>query len=210
MRIAVIGLFVASIASAEGRPPIGATATIDRVAARVNGKPIWRSDVEERVATVVKATGEAAKPEAYTETLDALIDQTVILSRADELHITTNDAEIDAAIDTVKKANQIDDKQLETALASQGLSRAQYRVELGVQIRMQRTLYLELAPKLAISEDDILKAYAQIKTAKPDAPAMDAKLHDELKEQLTMKLFESARDPWLKKRRLLAHVEKMP
>src|SRR5262245_50235800 len=117
MRIAVIGLFVASIASAEGRPPIGATATIDRVAARVNGKPIWRSDVEERVATVAKATGEAAKPEAYTETLEALIDQTVILSRADELHITTNDAEIDAAIDTVKKANQIDDKQLETALA---------------------------------------------------------------------------------------------
>src|SRR5262249_53554320 len=142
MRIAVVVLFVASTAAAEGRPPIGATATIDRVAARVNGKPIWRSDVEERVATVAKATGEPAKPEAYRETLDALIDQAVVLARADELHVDTTDTDIDQAIDTVKNANHIDDAQLEAALASQGLSRAQYRVELGVQIRMQRTLFL--------------------------------------------------------------------
>jgi parvulin-like peptidyl-prolyl isomerase len=137
-----------------------------------------------------------------------MIDQAVILARADELHITANAAEVDSAIDTIKSANQIDDTQLDAALSAQGMSRAQYRVELTAQIRIQRTLLAELASQVSVNEDDILKAYAE-RRRETDAPPMDAKMHDELKQQLFMKRFEVAREPWLKRRRALSHVEKL-
>jgi len=203
-------LFVMLAATTAWATPQGATATIDRVAARVNGKPIWKSDVEERVASAAKAGGGAVKPEAYKETLDAMIDQAVILSRADELHIGTSNAEIDAAIDDIKRANSIDDAQLDAALAQGGLDRAQYRVELGRQIKIQRTMVVDLGPQIHVSDDDVKKAYGELKTAKPDTPALDGKLTEELKQRLFMKSFEQLRDPWLAKRRSLAHVEKLP
>jgi parvulin-like peptidyl-prolyl isomerase len=207
MKTALLVIFAATTA-ASAAPP-GATATIDRVAARVNGRPIWKSDVEERVEAAAKAGGPST-PEAYKQTLDAMIDQAVILSRADELHIATTNAEIDAAIDEIKQANQIDDTQLEAALAKGGMTRAQYRVELGIQIKIQRTMVAELGPQIHVSDDDIHKAYAQLKAAKPDTPPLDGKATEELKQRMFMKHFEELRDPWLAKRRALSHVEKLP
>jgi len=206
MKTALLVLLAATAASAA---PPGATATIDRVAARVNGRPIWKSDVEERVAAAAKAGGPST-PEAYKQTLDAMIDQAVILSRAEELHITTSNSEIDSAIDEIKHANNIDDTQLDAALAQGGMNRAQYRVELGMQIKIQRTMVAELGPQIHVSADDVQKAYAELKAGKPDAPALDGKLTEELKQRLFMKFFDTLREPWLAKRRALAHVEKLP
>src|SRR4051812_44240626 len=91
-------LCVASQARAD-RPPIGATATIDRAVALVDRTPIWASEVEEAAKRQAHTAGMLAPtPEMFANVIDEAIANVLYAKEALEAHLSVSDEEVDAAI----------------------------------------------------------------------------------------------------------------
>ncbi|HUJ58882.1 MAG TPA: SurA N-terminal domain-containing protein [Kofleriaceae bacterium] len=203
-----VGLVIVAgaIAAADPpRPPVGATATIDRIVAMVGTQPIWRSQIDER------RYGQPASPELDRAILDSLIDGALEQQRADELHLTASDDEIDLAIKAIEAQNKVGDAELDQALAVQGLSRASYRLELARQLVAQKAEQLDLAPRVSpIGEDQVRSAYAELKAREPATGPLDGKLYEQLRQRLFDAEIEGLRRDWLAARRRFVHIERRP
>jgi parvulin-like peptidyl-prolyl isomerase len=193
-------------AAANDRPPTGATAKLDRIVATVEASPIWQSELDE-----IFLRNELAKPtpEQLQQALDSLIDGEIVDHVATALHITVEDRELDMAVDEIKKQNSIDDTGLDKALAEQHFTRAQYRVELGRQLRAQKVYQLELVPHLDITDDDLKKAYEQLKAQTPGIDTYD-KVKENLRQMVWSQKLATAAEAWLKKQRETMHVQRKP
>lgn len=204
MRSWALLVVLVGVARAE-RPPIGATAAIDRVAALVDGTPIWRSAVDDALAEqhVDQPTAEQRRT-----ALDGLIDSTLQLRAAKLLGLSTNDAEIDAAYAEIKKQNGLDDAGLDQALATYHFTRALYREELRRQILIAKLAQHELAPQVGtITDDEIEKAYAARRASEPKLPPYDPSVHDVMRDQLRAQRLADLLAKWLKQQRSRAHIE---
>jgi parvulin-like peptidyl-prolyl isomerase len=171
--------------------PVGAVAIIDKPAAVVDGHVIWQSQLDERVAA-------AGGPADVAAILDVLIDERLILRRADELEIDAEPKEIDEALEEIKRQNGIDDAQLDEALQKAGYTRASYRLDLRDQLRMIRTINQELRTRVTVTDGE-LGAEAIKRGAKPD---------DELRSTLYRERVDELKMKWLAARRRDARIEK--
>jgi parvulin-like peptidyl-prolyl isomerase len=118
---------------------------VDRVAIVVNGEPIFESDLTRR--TKFSGSRAAAETELIVEALFA--------GEAHRVGVTVEAAEVDLAIDEVKKQNGIDDAQLAAALAEQHMTLAEYRVEVERQLlllRMRNVLRTDHDPDAWLAE----------------------------------------------------------
>jgi peptidyl-prolyl cis-trans isomerase SurA len=178
MKPLLVLLLVVAWRTAAARPADGSRAIIDRTVAVVGGSPIWKSEVDD----MIKAAKAQPSPEVVQKVIDELIDQHLMLQAADEQHITSSDAEIDAAIQQIQQQNHINDAQLDTALADAGLTRAKYRVELAHQIKLEKWMQLVLGARINVH-------------ASEDA--------DEFARQL-----DAARRAWIEDRKQTVHIER--
>ena len=202
---ALVLVLLCGVTEAGEPPPIGASAKLDRQVAIVERTPVWQSEVDEIFARneVVQPT-----PEQLKAALDLLIDQAIVEHIADALHVTTNEQEIDAAIDQIKKQNRIDDAGLDKALAGQHLTRAEYRVEMARQIRTQKVYQIDLVPHVSVTEDDIKQAYTDSKVVDPKLGPLDDKLRDVIRSSVWNKKLSMEQDAWIQRKRATAHVER--
>jgi parvulin-like peptidyl-prolyl isomerase len=190
------------VAAADPQPPIGATATLDREIAIVERTPIWQSELDELLARV---PAQNFDPNQKKAALDSLIDTVLIQHTAAERKIETSDAEIDAAVKQVETQNNIDDAGLDKALADQHFTRAQYREELGRQLRAQRVFQQIIAPKVSVTEAEIATEWAK---HSKDAPTSEQ--HEQVRQALWSNKMGAATTEWLAKRRAGAHIEVKP
>ena len=108
---------------------------VDRVAAVVNNDVITLSEVEKRaapeLARIDQETGGAERGQkraaAMKRILDTMIDEKLVDNELKELKVTIGDKEVDAAIDEVKKSYNLNDEQLQQAVAREGYTVAEYR-----------------------------------------------------------------------------------
>jgi peptidyl-prolyl cis-trans isomerase SurA len=199
--LALLVLFCAA-AAADPQPPIGSTAKLDHAIAVVERTPIWQSELDDVLAM---APNQAFDPQRKKFALDSLIDAVLIEHTADMLHLTADKPELDAAIEQVKQQNHIDDAALEKALAAQHFTRDQYRAELGKQIRAQKVYQIELAPKIAISDEEVLAAWAKQSKDKPTSEQ-----REQTRQALWTLRMQVASQDWIAKRRAGAHIEVRP
>lgn len=122
---ALLLLFLASSASAG---PV----LVDRVVAIVDGELVFQSRVERRVA-LQQGPKDARRARAE------LIDELLI---AKDAHTTPSEDEVDRALETIIKDNQIDRPRLEAELKRQGLSLPEYRGQLRTQLLEMRWLMM--------------------------------------------------------------------
>lgn len=138
MRALLLVLLVAS-------PSLAGPVLVDRVAAVVDGQLVFQSQVEKR-ASAQKVSRQVARAE--------LIDALLITKDA---HLTTSESEIDRALDTILKENNLSRADFEALLKRQGSNLGEYREQIGFQLLEMRWL-LEHANGASLQADGVRMA----------------------------------------------------
>jgi parvulin-like peptidyl-prolyl isomerase len=142
---------------------------VDRVAIVVDHDIVLASEVDLEVSRhpdVMLATDDAARAAKRAEVrpvvVEQLIEKRLYIQRADAAKITVDDADIDAAIDEIKKQNDLDDAGLDAALAAQSWTMAQYKLELHYQLLKLRTINQLIRPRIAIRDAEVRAEYDRL------------------------------------------------
>ena len=140
---------------------------LDRVAAVVNGDPVMLSELQERTGGEWRRVqsmkpGEArdqARARALQAALDQMVAERLLEAEAKELGVEAADAQVDAAVEDIKRKNHLDDEQLDRALAEQGLDRPAFRRQLRRDIEAFRILEMKVKTRIKVTDEDVRSWY---------------------------------------------------
>jgi peptidyl-prolyl cis-trans isomerase SurA len=138
-----------------------------------------------------------------------LIEAAILEHAARTLQITTDDKEIDMAVEEIKKQNGIDDAGLDKALAEQHFTRDMYRVELARQLRAQKVYRYALVPGIEVSDAEAKAAYDKAKAVTPGIDSFD-KVKDVMKQRVWEQKLVDAQARWMADARKKAHIVRKP
>ncbi len=142
---------------------------INMVLVKVNGDPILltelRSVVEDRIALLRQQFPEeeitAQMPILTTQILAGMVDQKMMLQRADLVGITVDANMVDRQIQNLRDTNGFEtDAQLDIALKQMGLTMDELREQLRDNLRQQRLAFDEVQRQIFVSETEINDYYA--------------------------------------------------
>jgi peptidyl-prolyl cis-trans isomerase SurA len=142
---------------------------IDRIVAIVNSEIILESDfaelrkvlkneefVDEAVAAGLSL--DLLRAERSTQ-LEYLIRDKLMLSEAKKMNLEVTDDRVDKELEDMSKRAGISQNEIYNAVASQGLSKSEYRAFLKAKIEKQNLIESEIISRLRISDDDAFSEY---------------------------------------------------
>lgn len=142
---------------------------IDRVVLRVNDRIATLLDYERRRAEMAaQLAGSDLSEEQRAEVRANLgnrlfrdmMEELLLLSRADQLRIHPSEEEVDRGLRAVRQDFGIaSDDEFAAALATQGLSLAEFREQVRSQLRMRALITREVTAEIALEEDDLRRVY---------------------------------------------------
>lgn len=139
---------------------------IDGIAAIVGEDVILRSEVDSTMAPVlarIRAQQGPVTPElarqVHDEALRSLIDDRLLLKVAERNNMEASAEEIDQAIDGIASDEGVSVEEIYAAVSSQGLTREQYRSQLGTQLTKMRIISGSMQSRVSISEDEVRELY---------------------------------------------------
>jgi parvulin-like peptidyl-prolyl isomerase len=147
-------------------PAEAAAATIDGIAATVNGEIITVLElekagkplVEKSLLTVPTREREKVKRETLSSVLDKLILREVQLQRARELGLRVSEQDLDAAIANIMEKGSLTEEMLARALEAEGLTEEKYREQISDQILFSKLMQREIRARVAVTQEE-LEAY---------------------------------------------------
>ena len=167
-RLLAAGLALACLVLAVPAAPARAD-VVDRVVLRVNDKIATLLDYERRRAEMMGQLAASDLPEERREEVLAnlgnrlfrdMLEELLLLSRADQLRIHPAEEEVDRALQAVRQDFGItSDDEFAAALASQGMSLAEFREQVREQLRMRAVVSREVTSAIEIEEDDLRRVY---------------------------------------------------
>jgi peptidyl-prolyl cis-trans isomerase SurA len=140
------------------RSTASASVVVDRVVAVVNGEIITMSDLQ-REEALKKADGKQDE----RLLLEDMIDRKLEMAAAKRAGMDVTDKELADAIEDIMKRNSMDSKQFEAALAKEGLTLEQYRIELREQMTLSRVLNKYVRSGVAVDEAEVRAYYEKNK-----------------------------------------------
>jgi peptidyl-prolyl cis-trans isomerase SurA len=154
---------------AAALPARAAPVTAERIVAVVNAEIILLSEAKEHAAQMgqpIDERGTSAVERRQAEqqlrqVVERMIDDTLMVQQAAELKLSVEEAEIDRAIEEVKKQNHLDDTQFLQALVSQGYSLSSYRKDLRKQIIRLKVVNTAVRARINISDEEVKAFYEQ-------------------------------------------------
>jgi len=144
-------------------PVIVSAELVSGIAVVVNDEPITTYDLAKEEAALTRGMTDGVSPgkeQLRQVALDSLINKKLIEQKVKELDIKVSDDEVKQAIEDVKKTNSISDENLRAALAAQGISFDEYKIQLKEQLERLRLISLEVRSKIQVSEKEIQEYYA--------------------------------------------------
>lgn len=148
------------------RPPSSPGEIANRVVAIVNSDIItlYELNVKMRELTGLAPDDLRRRDEkGYIETrrrvLDLLIDEKITREKIQQLGIKVTSKEIDAAIEEVKKSNNLTHEDLIAGLKKRGLTYEAYRENLKSEIERMRLVGYEVKSKIIIREEMVAQYY---------------------------------------------------
>jgi hypothetical protein len=153
------------IGAVETQAVIGGT-VVNRILALVDGEPITLYELKDFANGDPRLKGALVSNNA--EVLDLLITKHLISKEVEKQGIVVQDADVDRYIAGIRERNQIDEDQLEAALAQQGLSRERYRNQVREELQRAQLINREIRGKVSVSQEEIERYY---KEHESDAPA---------------------------------------
>ena len=129
-----------------------APVVIDRVVAVVNDEIITMSDLQRE---------SLKRPDTADQRLilEGMIDRKLQMVAAKRTGMEVTDRELADAIADIMKRNNMDSRQFEAALAREGLTLEQYRVDFREQMTMSRLFNKFIRTGLSVDEKDIREHY---------------------------------------------------
>lgn len=163
-----LSLAASPVPAAPAQAPAPQQRLVDRVAALVNGEVVTYSELVERSGADYRRAsdmppGEArekARARALQAAFDLVVSERLIQAEVKAAGIDVSDAQIDAAIEDVKKRNNFTDDMLRQALASEGMTLASYRERLRKDFENHLLMASKVGNRVKVSDDD-LRAYYQ-------------------------------------------------
>ena len=138
----------------------------NRVVAIVNADVVTLYELNTRLALMTGMAPEALKQKSesqYLETrrkvLEMLIEEKIAIEKIKELKIKVPQSEVDAAIETVKKENDLTQEDLVAALKEQGQSLDEYRRRLKTELERRRLINYEVSSKIIITDEEVQAYY---------------------------------------------------
>ena len=142
-------------------------AVIDRVAATVDGDVITLGELVERSgeeysqaeALPAGPAREAARRKALRRAFDDAVSEKLLAKQAAELGLEATEAQVDAAIEDIKKRNGLDEARLDEALVQQGLDRAAFRRQVKGNLQTYNVLGYKVRNRVKVTDDDLRNHY---------------------------------------------------
>ncbi len=131
-----------------------ASVVVDRVVAVVNNEIITLSDLQ-REATLKKTEGKSAE----RMLLEDMIDRKLQMAAAKRAGMDVTDKELADAVNDILKRNSFDLNQFEAALAKDGLTLEQYKIELREQMTLSRMFNKYIRAGVAVDEAEVHSYY---------------------------------------------------
>jgi peptidyl-prolyl cis-trans isomerase SurA len=140
---------------------------VDRVAAVVNGDPVTLSELVERAGPEYQRaeeqrSGEArerARAKALRSAFDQIVGERLFATEAKTLQVEATDAQVDAAVDDIKRRNKFSDEQLAMALQEQGLTSESFRATVRRDLEAFQILNLKVKSRVKVSDEDLRNYY---------------------------------------------------
>ena len=153
-------------ASAPATPP-AQRRTVDRVAAVVNGDVVTLSEISARAGAEYRRADEMApgperdraRAKALQGAFEQVLAERLVENEVKTLGIEVTEAQIDGAIEDVKKRNNLSDDMLKQALASEGLTVQAYRDRLRKDFENHLLISAKVQNRVKVSEDDVKGYY---------------------------------------------------
>ncbi|MCL5045095.1 MAG: peptidylprolyl isomerase [Deltaproteobacteria bacterium] len=149
----------ANTAEAQSREEL-----VDRVVASVNGKPITSRDLELYQNAASGATALPGSAPAARLTGAAALKQLVSIQALEQeskkFKGSVSEAEVDDAIKTVEQQNHLTDAVLKATLTAHGMTYAEYRSQIRLQLEREAMLRKEINSKIYIPQAEINAYYA--------------------------------------------------
>lgn len=143
-------------------PTFALAKQISGIAAIVNDEVITSTDVDREYALMQKEAEKLPASEKMglkSAALNRLVDKKLVEQKIRELDIKVSDEDVRLAIEDVKKQNNLTQEALEQALATQGLTFAQYKVQLKEQLERMRLMSQEVRSKIQVGEREMREYY---------------------------------------------------
>lgn len=145
----------------------GQAFVVDRVVAVVNDQIILASELDTRLLPLLGDLEGIRDPAEQRRRLDKLraqmledmINEELIVQAAQEARIDVETADINAAIEDIKKQNNLDDRALAEALAAQGYTMSQYRQDLRRQLIRFKAMNQLVRARVNVTDEDVRARY---------------------------------------------------
>lgn len=163
MKIAVFFLSIAFLIILT--PMVGSTKIVDQIVAQVNDEIITLSELEQAMK-LSKANPGSPSPgqdEAVRkQMLDILIDRKLAKAEAKRYGLTVPDKDLQKAVEDIRKRNGFEnDEALSKALAKDGMTMEQLRMQITEQIQQDRLMALTVKDVPKVPEADIKRFYTE-------------------------------------------------
>ncbi len=148
-------------------PALAERTVLEGILARINDRIITVTDFKERLAQELSQRPSPPTGEDLTKFANGLfqsmVDEQVLLERAQEKRLTVEDKDVDNAIAQLREENHLeDDAAFKEALQSAGLTEEGLRERYRQNLLLQRTVQSEVKPT-EITMEEIRKEYEKEK-----------------------------------------------
>jgi peptidyl-prolyl cis-trans isomerase SurA len=148
-------------------PPAGLRATLDRVAATVNGEVITLRELERHGGSMLAEADlrppgperDRARAEALRTAFDMLVANALFQQQVKKLDLQVSDAQVDAQVEAIKTQNGFDDAQLDRALMAQGLTRQAFREQVRTQMQNFTVLQYKVGGRVKVNDQELENYY---------------------------------------------------
>jgi peptidyl-prolyl cis-trans isomerase SurA len=145
---------------------------LDFIVAVVDNEPITNQEVNNLAAMVDPATNKLGRENLLREALENLINESAQLQVARQSNMQISNAELQQAIESTAKRNQINVQEMQQRLNSQGISWERYRNQIKRQMLLQRVREREVSSRIKIQDHEV-EAYLQENSKEADTSKAD-------------------------------------
>jgi peptidyl-prolyl cis-trans isomerase SurA len=138
-----------------------ATATaevINRIVAKVDGEPITLHELNQYRDNSIRAR-QALQGASQSVVLESLITEKLIEREVRDVGVIVREEDVSRYINGIKERNRISEEQLEEALAAQGLTLPQYRVQVREELQRQQLVNREIRGKVNVTPEEVQRYY---------------------------------------------------
>ena len=163
------GARVLALGAALALVALPLSAEINRIVVRVNDRIATLYDYEKARGQLIEDLRRAQLPpeqlqqrlaDVGVEVMSDLLEEMLLLSRADQLGVEAGPQDIDDAVRRAREAAGVqDDREFVQALASSGFTVESFREHLQKNLTMQGVMGQEVRPRIRLTEEDLRRYY---------------------------------------------------